>query len=98
MARHKEKKQLSGSHGSNGTKRGGGGGGRSNGAGSDAIAMKKAGRVNRITSSADAGFTGQDAFGMGDDEIALDGGARRAGGRRRGSAIAMPCWVGAGSG
>ena len=78
MARHKEKKQLAGS---NGTKRGGGGG-RSNGAGSDAIAMKKAGRVNRITSSRDAGFTGQDAFGMGDDEIALDGGARRAGGRR----------------
>jgi hypothetical protein len=81
MARHKERKQSSGSNGS--TKRGGGGRSGSNGAGSDAIAMKKAGSVNRITSSRDAGFTGQDAFGMGDDEIALDGG-RRAAGRRRG--------------
>lgn len=40
---------------------------------SDAIAFKRASRVNKITSAHDAGFEGQDAFGLGDDEIALDG-------------------------
>lgn len=40
---------------------------------SDPMAFKRASRVNKITSARDAGFEGQDAFGLGDDEIALDG-------------------------
>lgn len=39
----------------------------------DPMAFKRASRVNKITSASDAGFEGQDAFGLGDDEIALDG-------------------------
>lgn len=39
----------------------------------DPMAFKRASRVNKITSARDAGFEGQDAFGLGDDEIALDG-------------------------
>lgn len=32
-------------------------------------------RVKKITNITDAGFTGQDAFQLGDDEILLNGGA-----------------------
>lgn len=39
----------------------------------DAMAFKRASRVNKITNAQDAAFEGQDAFGLGDDEIALDG-------------------------
>lgn len=46
----------------------------------DAMAFKRASRVNKITSAHDAGFEGQDAFGLGDDEIALDGHANGANG------------------
>lgn len=47
---------------------------------SDPMAFKRASRVNKITSARDAGFEGQDAFGLGDDEIALDGHANGANG------------------
>ena len=39
----------------------------------DAMAFKRASRVNKITNAQDAAFEGQDAFGLGDDEVALDG-------------------------
>lgn len=38
----------------------------------DPMAFKRASRVSRITNAQDAGFEGQDAFGMGDDEISLN--------------------------
>ena len=63
MARHKEGKKAKGSSSSQSNKR--------NSSASDAAA----GRVAKIHNAKDAGFTGQDAFGMGDDEIRLDGGA-----------------------
>ena len=40
---------------------------------------KKQGRITKIHGANDAGFTGQDAFGMGDDEVRLDGGANYGG-------------------
>jgi hypothetical protein len=39
----------------------------------DPMAFKRASRVNKITSAQDAGFEGQDAFGLGDDEVNLNG-------------------------
>lgn len=50
----------------------------------DAMAFKRSSRVNKITNARDAAFEGQDAFGLGDDEIALDGHSNAANGRSDG--------------
>lgn len=38
------------------------------------VAARKQARVSKITGVQDAGFTGQDAFQLGDDEVSLEPG------------------------